>query len=182
MPSHDHGERPAGLRGLHARLERIVARLEDAAAIGAGIAMLVIVLLVSVDVVMRYAFASPLTFQFHLVKFYLLVALVMLALPWGYRNGGAIQIQLLFAMVSRRVSGPIQRIGLAAASVYLFVLAYEGWEGFVDAYVGDRVVMGVIDWPVAWSWVFVPVGCGLLALRVLLDACAPELREIGAHD
>ena len=170
-----------GYRSLHTGLDGVLVRLENAAAIGAGIAMLVIVVLVSADVVMRYVFSSPLTFQFHLVKFYLLVALVMLGLPWGYRNGGAIQIRLLFAMASQRVADPIQRIGLLAAAVYLFVLAYEGWEGFLDAYLGARVVMGVIDWPVAWSWVFVPIGCGLLALRVLLDALAPELREIGAH-
>jgi hypothetical protein len=50
---------------------------------------------------------------------------------------------------------------------------------FHKAYVDDEFVMGVIDWPVAWSWVWVPVGCLLLALRLLVDCTAPRLRAIG---
>ena len=166
-------------RAVHEHLDRALALVESVAAVGAGIAMLITVLLVSVDVVMRYVFAAPLTFQFHLVQFYLLVAMVLLALPWGYRHGGAIQIKLIFMALPPRAYEPILRLGLAAASLYMLVLAYEGYGEFHEAYTRSRVVMGVVDWPVAWSWVFVPVGCGLLALRLLIDASAPVLPTVG---
>ena len=122
---------------------------------GAGIAMLITVLLVSVDVVLRYVFAAPLTFQFHLVQFYLLVAMVLLALPWGYRHGGAIQIKLIFMVLPPRAYEPVLRLGLAAASLYMLVLAYEGYGEFHEAlhavapsswassYLAGRLVLGV---------------------------------------
>lgn len=167
---------------LHNRAATGLAWIENVAAFGAGLAMIVTMLLVSVDVVMRYVFASPLTFQLHFVQYYLLVSMLMLALPWGYRNGGAIQIRLLLDRLPPRVTGPLLRTGLLAAAVYLLLLAYEGFEGFYRALTRSEVVMGVIDWPVAWSWVWIPVGCGLLALRLLVDATAPVLRPIGAHE
>jgi TRAP-type C4-dicarboxylate transport system permease small subunit len=170
------------LTSLHARIETGVRWLENTAAVGAGIAMITTMLLVSVDVIMRYGFASPLTFQLHLVQFYLLVSMLMLALPWGYRNGGAIQIKLLLAVLPERFIGPMIRIGLIAASVYLSALAFQGYKAFYKALTRSEVVMGVIDWPVAWSWVWIPIGCGLLAVRLLVDATAPVLRPIGNHE
>ncbi|WP_157928820.1 TRAP transporter small permease [Pararhizobium haloflavum] len=167
---------------LHARIDRSLAIVENVAAIGAGAAMLGTMVLVSIDVVMRYVFSNPLTFQLHLVQFYLLVSMLMLALPWGYRNGGAIQIQLLTSVLPDRIVNPMVRIGLIAASVYLGALAYQGYKAFIQALTRGEVVMGVIDWPVAWSWVWIPIGCGLLALRLVVDATAPQLRPIGTHE
>jgi TRAP-type C4-dicarboxylate transport system permease small subunit len=168
---------------LHSRVEAVLVRIENVAAIGAGCAVVAAMVLVSLDAVMRHVLASPLTFQLHLTQYYLLVSMALLALPWGYRNGGAIQIRLLIGNLPRRLAEPIVRLGLLAAAVYLTVLAWEGYQVFHEALVQNEVIMGVIDWPVAWSWIWVPVGCGLLALRLVLDATEPQLRPIGAaHD
>lgn len=168
---------------LHSRIEAALVRVENVAAIGAGCAVVAAMVLVSLDAVLRHVFARPLTFQLHLTQYYLLVSMAMLALPWGYRNGGAIQIRLLVANLPSRVAGPIVRVGLLAAAVYLIALAWEGYKVFHEALAENEVIMGVIDWPVAWSWVWVPIGCGLLAIRLVLDATEPQLRPIGAaHD
>lgn len=167
---------------LHARIDRALAVVENVAAVGAGAAMLATMVLVSIDVVMRYVFASPLTFQLHVVQFYLLVSMLLLALPWGYRNGGAIQIQLLTAALPERLVTPMVRLGLLVSAVYLGALAYQGYQAFAEALVHGEVVMGVVDWPVAWSWVWIPIGCGLLAARLIVDATAPRLRPIGTHE
>jgi TRAP-type C4-dicarboxylate transport system permease small subunit len=167
---------------LHARIDRALAVIENVAAVGAGAAMLGTMILVSIDVVMRYVFSNPLTFQLHFVQYYLLVSLLMLALPWGYRNGGAIQIQLLTAALPERVVTPMVRLGLLASAVYILALAYQGYKAFVEALINREVVMGVIDWPVAWSWIWIPIGCGLLAIRLVVDATAPTLRPIGTHE
>jgi TRAP-type C4-dicarboxylate transport system permease small subunit len=160
-----------------------LARIENVAAIGAGCAMVAAMILVSLDAVMRHMFARPLTFQLHLTQYYLLVAMVMLALPWGYRMGGAIQIRLLLANLPQAIAEPVVRTGLLAAAVYLLALAWEAYFVFHDALVDDEVIMGVIDWPVAWSWIWVPIGCGLLAVRLVVDATSARLRPIGsAHD
>ena len=166
--------------GLHARLDRALALVETAGAVVAGAVLVAVMLLVSADAILRHLFAAPLTFQLTLTESYLLVAMAMLALPWGYRKGGAIQVRLLLDATPKAFNNAVIRLALLAAAVYLGALAIYAWDRFHEAFANDEVTMGVIDWPVDWSWVWVPLGCGLLSLRVLLDALAPQLRPIGS--
>lgn len=167
---------------LHSLLDRVVQVVENIGAVIAGVVLLACMVLVTLDSVLRYAFSQPLTFQLHLTQYYLLVLLTMMGLSWGYRSGGSIQISFLVNQFPETLRGVVTRIGLLASSVYVAVLAYKAWEVFERAWIRDSVVMGVIDWPVAWSWIWVPIGCALLSVRLLLDATAAELRVAsGAH-
>jgi TRAP-type C4-dicarboxylate transport system permease small subunit len=172
------------LSRLHARVDWVLSRIEDAAVVLAGIAIIAVMLLVSADAILRYAFRAPLSFQLHLTEYYLLPISMLLALAWGYRNGGTIQIKLLLTVLPERVTNPIVRLCLAAASVYMAALAWRSYLVFIRAWENHEVVVGVIDWPVGWSWIWVPIGCALLSARLMLDAIAPALRTIGAvaHD
>lgn len=164
---------------LHNQIERALQKLEVASASIAGCAAVIMMILVALNALMRYFFASPISFQFHLTQYYLLVITTVMALPWGYRKGGAIQIRLLLDKLPASVVDPVMRLGLAVSAAYMLILAWKGYIKFQDALVDNEVVMGVIDWPVAWSWVWVPIGCGLLAVRLAVDATAPKLRHIG---
>lgn len=129
--------------------------------------------LVSTDAVLRRGFDHPLTFQLPLSENYLLVALSMLSLAWGYRKGGSIRVHLLIDLLPVRVAVMLLRAGLAVAAVYIMALAVLSWSTFHEALVNNEVEMGVIDWPVAWSWFWIPVGCGMLSLRLALDVFKP---------
>ncbi len=167
------------LKRLHRRIEFAFQRVETLAAIVGGCAIVLVMVLVSADAVLRRVFASPLTFQLPLSENYLLVAAVMLSLAWGYRQGGAIQVRLLLDRLPKRAGAIFVRVGLAVSTIYMAVLAGLSWTNFYRALVDHEVVMGVIDWPVSWSLVWVPLGCCLLAIRLALDACEPDLRRIG---
>lgn len=168
------------LSRLHASLDWVMARIEDVAVVIGGVAIVAAMLLVSADALLRYAFAAPLAFQLHVTEFYLLPASLMMALAWGYRNGGTIQIKLLIVVLPDWVVNPMTRILLAAASVYMAYLAWRSYFVFARAWRRNEVVMGVFDWPVSLSWVWIPIGCGLLAARLMIEATAPKLRPIGA--
>jgi TRAP-type C4-dicarboxylate transport system permease small subunit len=169
------------MAGLHSFVDRIVTFLENIGAVIAGVVLLICMVLVSLDAILRYGLAMPLTFQLHLTQYYLLVMLTMLGLSWGYRTGGAIQIAFLVRALPPRLGSIVIRIGLFAAAIYLMFLTWQAWHVFDRAWTRGSVVMGVIDWPVAWSWIWVPIGCGLLVARLLLDATSSTLRPIGAH-
>lgn len=171
------------LAQLHQRLDQVLCRVEGAALAIAGVAVVAAMFLVSADAILRYAFASPLAFQLHVSEFYLLPASLTMALAWGYRTGGAIQIEFLVQALPDRIVNPVTRLGLAAASLYMGYIAWRGYLVFAKAWARNEVVMGVLDWPVSLSWVWIPLGCGLLAIRLIMDAVAPELRRIGlAHE
>ena len=170
------------LAQLHQRLDRVLCRVEGLALVIAGVAIVAAMLLVSADALLRYVFAAPLAFQLHVSEFYLLPASLTMALAWGYRTGGAIQIEFLVQALPDWLVNPLTRIGLIAASGYMAYIAWRGYLVFARAFARNEVVMGVFDWPVSLSWVWIPLGCGLLALRLIMDAVAPSLRGLGmAH-
>ncbi len=144
--------------------------VENFFAVLAGFALMVAVLLVSANALMRHLFAAPIEFQLELTQSYLLVMLITLALPWGFRQGGFIRITLLSGLMGQTLWNWVYRIGLLMSSAYLLLLGYEAYAVFINAWQKKHMIMGVIDWPVAWSWIWIPIGCGLLSLRTLLMA------------
>ncbi|MGR3425108.1 MAG: TRAP transporter small permease [Sagittula sp.] len=167
-------------RRLMAGLDRAAAVVETAAAVVAGAAALAAMLLVTADALMRHVFSAPLTFQLVLTQDYLLVALLLMAMPWGYRTGGFIRLDLLLNTLPDLARQLVLRAGLLASGIYAARLAWLSWLQFDKSYSRGDVVMGVIDWPVAWSWVWLPIGLGLLALRLLIDAASPDRIKMGA--
>lgn len=166
---------------FHRAIERGYRHVELAAAIVAGCTIVVVMLLVSADAILRRVFGQPLTFQLPLSESYLLVAMVMLSLAWGYRRGGTIQVRLLLDVLPKPVADMIMRVGLAASAIYMAVLGALAWSPFYRAWAENEIVLGVIDWPVAWSWVWVPLGCAMLAVRLALDATAPVVGVADSH-
>lgn len=155
-----------------ASLDGALRAAETALAVIAGIVIAFTMVLVSTDAILRHVFSSPLGWQFMLTESYLMVAGVALALPWGYRTGGRIRIMLLMERVPAGPRRLILRAGNLVAVPYLAVFTWKTLERTWEAFAEGDVMMGVIDWPVAWSWVWIPMGLGLLTLRVLHDAFA----------
>jgi len=160
--------------GFYHRVDRLYRKVELAAIVLAGLVILAVMALVSTDAVLRRGLDYPLTFQLPLSENYLLVALTMLSLAWGYRRGGTIRVHILIDALPRTVSVPILRIGLGISSIYILALGVLAYSTFHEALVNNEVQMGVIDWPVAWSWFWIPVGCGLLAVRLAIEVFKPE--------
>lgn len=67
------------------RLARILTLLENLCAIIAAVALITAILLVSANALSRHLFSIPIEFQLELTQSYLLVMLITLALPWGFR-------------------------------------------------------------------------------------------------
>lgn len=163
-------------------MDRGLRWCENLSAVIAGIVLLVTMVLVALDVVLRYFLKAPLQFQYNLTENYLLIALISMALAWGYRTGGYIRIDGMISRLPAKLTQLLLRTGLVVSGVYLGVLAWKGGQYFLDAYIAGDVHIGLIDWSVSWSWVWVPVGCGLLALRLFLIAVGPVHGLSTEHD
>ena len=162
---------------LHQRLDRFVRPAELAAAIAGAVLMLGTMLLTSVDVVARYLLNAPLEFNQYLTETYLMVGMMCLPLAWGFRAGGYIRVVGVIQAMPTRVGQPLLRIGLLAGSAYIAVLASLAGEKWWETWKDGSVDMGIIDWPVSWSWLPVPIGLALLSLRLILMSIGPA-REL----
>jgi TRAP-type C4-dicarboxylate transport system permease small subunit len=170
-------------RGLErSAIDRVLRKIETAAAIVGGVMMLTAMVLTSLDAVLRYVFNWPLSFNFYLTENYLMVGLMTLPLAWGFRAGGYIRVMALAHVLPARPRGLLLRTGLCAGAIYIAALAWLSGAWFWEVYQRGDVRMGVIDWPVAWSLVWVPIGLGLFAIRLLAMSFGPAENLHYEHD
>ncbi|MES1925828.1 TRAP transporter small permease [Salinisphaera sp. T31B1] len=166
-------------------LERIHHGVDVALFWLAGVALVAMMVLVSVDVVARYLFNAPLTFQFELTTNYLMVMVATLALPWCERRGSFIRLSVIGRWLGVRGHNLLHAFNAIAAALVLAAIAWFSGVRTLDKYLGGDAMFGVIDWPVWLSTIWVPVGCGMLSLRLVVDALRRLLnldRRVDGHD
>jgi TRAP-type C4-dicarboxylate transport system permease small subunit len=168
--------------GLHGALDRALRPVEALAAIIGGVMMLAAMTLTALDAILRYSINAPLVFNFYLTEKYLLVGMIMMPMAWGFRTGGFIRLMGVAPLLTTEARYLLFRAGLFVSFIYVAVLAWLSWVYFLDTYRRGLVQMGIIDWPVYWSWIWVPVGLFLLALRLLLTAVGPATQLDGETD
>lgn len=153
---------------MFARLEHWLSATERAAAMLALASMVAIMLVVTADVVMRYAFGHPFAWAYDLIALYLMGGAFYLVLADAYRMNAHVSIDVLqhhLPAVLRRVAALASSLaGLAVFALIAWLGAERAWESFAN----DEVMAGTIPWPMGFSTALVPVGAGVLVLRLAL--------------
>jgi len=147
-------------------VEPVIRRLEQVAAAIAVFCIVTIMLVISADAILRYAFHAPLPWAFELVTYYLMVGAVYGALSSTFTHGDHVSITLFRDMVPawlhRWAEG---RCSILAAIVFALI-AWGTWHITVEAYTRHEFLSGYIVWPAWLSQLPVPVGCLLITLRL----------------
>ena len=145
-----------------------MARIEAVVMTVSAVLLLMTMLIVVADVFMRYVLNRPFSFTYDLVGLYLLAGLFFLSLSDTFRVGAHVSVDILVQHLppgGRRAS----EIVTCLSGIPVFAaIAWLGWERAWDNWMSNDVLAGSIPWPTWASAVLVPVGCGLLVLRLLL--------------
>lgn len=135
----------------------------------AQLAIFVMMLSISADALGRYFLNRPLQGSYEFTSLYLMVILTFLGLPATYARGGHIRLDVLRPLLARIPGRPVERLNaLVAAFVFGFFAWYAGIEA-IGKFVERDTSFGLIQFPLYWSYVWVPVGCALLALRLAVE-------------
>lgn len=144
-------------------------------------AMCIMMLSISADALGRYLFNRPLQGSFEFTTLYLMVIVTFLGLPATYARGGHIRLDVLRPWLARIPGNPVERLNaLLAAAVFGFLAWHSGGEA-VGKFIDRDTTFGVIQFPLYWSYVWVPLGCGLLALRLAVEIVYPPAEHEDAH-
>ena len=136
----------------------------DTAAGWAIVTMLgVMVAVVSLQVLLRYALNSSLGFADEMSRL-TFVWSIFLAIPLGIRLGSHIGMELLSSRFSPRVQDGLAR-AMAAAAAALMILVT--WQSAVVAFDQWDELMASMNGSAAWFIVAVGVGCGHSALHLI---------------
>ncbi len=149
------------------RYDLWLTRAERLAMILAVAALLLIMTLMTADALARYGLNRPLSFVFELVGSYLMVAAFFLALSHTLREDGHVSIDGMVKLLPARLRHAVAVVVWLLAVVFFVLVFIEGigltWENWQSG----AAKMGAILWPKWLSAIFVPIGVGLLILRLL---------------
>jgi len=149
-------------------LRRMLVCCENVLAIMAGTLLVLMMVITSLDVVMRYVFHSPLSWGFDLVTHYFLVAAFFFSFSIALREGGHVAVDYFVS----RFPGGFRRSAIALAwggcGVLATVVSITSVIEAAHALSANEVVAGIIPWPVWVQKAIVALGMVPLGLRLLL--------------
>jgi TRAP-type C4-dicarboxylate transport system permease small subunit len=159
-----------------------LAVLEAGLAALACIALAAIMLIVVVDVAMRYALSMPLGWSYDLIGLYLVVAVFFLMLPDTLHHHGHVAIDLFQNVLPRRLRHLGLAVGYGAGAVVMALIGLEAWGRFLVAYIGQDRIAALVPWLTWPAYLIVLIGTALLTLRLIYRAVGHGLSIFSRHD
>ena len=160
----------------------VLDRIMDLLAGAAGVLLILIMLLVSYLVLMRYLLGRPPGWVVEICQ-YMIFVLTFLAAPWLLRQGGHVRVDIVLAFLSPKVNSLLSMLTSVAGMLISFILAcyaaLSTWQHFTEGI----PVIEILRIPKALLLAFIPIGFFLLAmefLRQAYDHCV-RLKEFRRH-
>ncbi|MFV0244355.1 MAG: TRAP transporter small permease [Qingshengfaniella sp.] len=155
-------------------LNRILSFLENIAIVISASALILIMVSITADAFGRYFLNKPFQGQYEFTSLYLMVILTFLGLAKIQAQGGHISVPVMRTMVARLPGKPAERItALAAALAFAFITIKTGEEA-LHKIAARSTTFGAIQFPTYLSYCWVPVGTGLLTLRLAYQTFWPR--------
>ena len=154
------------LIGQH--IEQILRKTELLLTYLSAVIILLLMVYVLLEVLMRYAFNSPLPGHLEGAEL-LLPMIVFFAISYTQARNGHVGMSLVVEVLPVRFQRFINIFTLGLSILTCAVLAYFGAKQAYFAYEINDVTMTPPYWPIWPSASIVPIGYGLLALRMSLQ-------------
>lgn len=153
---------------IMSKIGKILTKVEGFFNIFAGIAITGMMLLITLNTIMRYAFKMPIQGVEEVVSCYFSIILVYLSVSYCYRRGGHVRVtaleQKMPEMVQRLIKGVF---GLLSAGFFVLI-GCTNITSMMRAYRNHSVPGGTVDAPIWPGYLVLVIGAFLMALRVLL--------------
>jgi TRAP-type C4-dicarboxylate transport system permease small subunit len=144
---------------------RILKAAEDASATLAVAAFMAIVLITVSDAFLRYAFNRPLWWSFPAIANYLMASAFVFGLAQTQRVRGHIEVEVLRSRISDRLHAVSSLASGVIGAVFCATVAVVNMPLVFTAIAGDERIPSEPSWPMWPSYVILPAGFALLALR-----------------
>jgi C4-dicarboxylate transporter DctQ subunit len=157
---------------------RGLERFSEGIVLVSGLGVLVIALLVSYDVLLRFFFNEPQLFVDDVTSF-LLVPIIFLGTGPTFYRGGHIRVDLLTNQLGAKAQHFLRVITLFIGLALLTLTAYETLVSTWVAFETGRV-SAVMNYPLWVAMIFIPLGLAIMAFFMFVGL-VKEIRAKGDH-
>lgn len=153
-------------------LNRLPSKIERAFSMAASVILFAIMAIVATDVAMRYLLNAPFIWSYDLISLYLELALFYFALSRTFDTHTHVGVDIVHYYVTQRMRRVLEMATCAVSMPLFALIAYAGGMRALSALAGADVIAGAIAWPTWISIALVPLGTGLLTLRLAVNLIA----------
>lgn len=163
-------------------LVRLQSRLADALGVLAGVALLLMVALLSVHILRRWVTGTGIRGAGELSQ-YLMITLVYCGLAMTLRDGGFLRVDLLLSHLPDRVGLAINTVVRLLSLAFMLLLTWRTWALMAQSYARGVDSIGVLRVPLWIPQAVVVMGCVALTLQILAHVLYPgAAKEASARD
>jgi TRAP-type transport system small permease protein len=157
----------------------VIGRIARSASTLAGLAVLAIVVLISIDVLMRFFFNQPQLFVDEVASF-LEILVIFGGLTYTFRTGGHVRVDLLTGRLPRPARAWLRLLSLLIGLAFLGVVIWPTVQSALTAYRYGRVST-VMLYPLWLPMLLIPAGLALLGAAMLVTL-ARQVRVLRRPD
>jgi TRAP-type C4-dicarboxylate transport system permease small subunit len=154
----------------YARMRRVVDPVDDALMLVGCLMLFALMLVVVADVTLRYLFNAPLQWSYEVISSYLMPGLFFMAVSHTLKANAHVAVDILHNYVGRTTRYAFEAVCAAVAlpvfAICTWVSAQHTWHDFQTAATSTSG-LAVPTWTIS---MMLPIGFGLLSLRLLLNA------------
>lgn len=161
---------------------RVLSACEWAVAQISALSIALIMIVVVIDVVLRYFVGRPLGWTYDVVGSYLMVAAFFLAASDALRTHNHIAIDIFIDRFSPVVIHAVQCVGYACAAVMMGVIGWVGAYRLASSWTGNDIISMTVQLPTWPTYLLLTVGSALLALRCVVRAIGHALSIITGQE
>lgn len=147
---------------------RLTHYISYALAVVAALALALMMLHVTADVIGKYIFNSPIPGTAEVVASYYMVTAVFLPLAWVEVSEGSIVVELLYGLFPSAAKKVLLAVATALSACFYGGLAWLSWAPALHAWKIGEVVEGtwrVVIWPTKF---LLPLGLALACLVMII--------------
>lgn len=161
-------------------IEEVLVRAENLVMNIGAASVFLMAILITLDVSGRYALSTPLQGTHELVEFYLMPITVYFTIAHVERKDANIRVTLLYDQL-RETHKRALEVGYRLPMIFILLfLVHKTGLRAIDLLQEGQSVYG-LDLPLGYSWVIVPIGFGLLAVRIALDSVKLVTGDMGVY-
>ena len=156
-----------GLTRILEAFDKVVGAVEGLWTRATAFLMFAIMVIVVVDVCLRYFLNSPLDGSYELITLYLMAALFFLSLSQTLHYDHHVRVDILFRLVSARVRSFMEFIGYCLSIILFALIFIQGLKRTWSDWTTNGIIDGAYLWPTWITSALVPIGVGLLMFRLV---------------
>jgi TRAP-type C4-dicarboxylate transport system permease small subunit len=148
-------------------LARYIENFSRVLNMAAGVCLFILMMIVAVDVLLRYIFNAPLMWAYEAGSL-LMVPIVFLALAWTQAQGGHVRVGLLVDRMGPRVRSFGYFFTSLVALPFFMALTWQTWLRAWKAWEVGQASMGLYPIPFFPFMVTIPLGGLAISLQLVV--------------